>query len=68
MDKPPAFAFTVDVTINVSFTDTIVGAMYADAPEAERRAMLLEAIEDLLNRSPEPVGREAFVTYHVVHD
>ena len=69
MAEPQPFTTSVNVTITVSFTDSIVGTMYADAPEAERRAMLLEAIDEQLQSMNPPVpGRERFVVYSVDRD
>lgn len=68
MAEPHTFTTQVNVTINVSFTDTIIGASYEEAPPQERREMLLDAISDMLNADPPPVGRDPFVVYEVVRD
>lgn len=68
MAEPHTFTTQVTVTINVSFTDTIIGAVYQDAEPQERREMLLDAIDEMLNADPPPVGRDPFVVYEVLRD
>lgn len=68
MDEPRTMTYSVNVTVNVSFTDTIVGAMYADATEEDRQEMLVESIADLLATSSVAESRRPFVTYEVARN